>query len=127
MAGLSRYAQRKLLDHILKTGAYTPPTNICVALFTAGPTECTGTGYAREVCNAWDPATDADPSEAPNTGIIDFGTGNADWGTLTHFALYDAAVAGNLLFDITALAAPKVINTGDPVTFPVGDLVPSLD
>jgi hypothetical protein len=127
MAGFSRYLQRELLDHVLKTGAYTPPTNIYVALFNAGPVECTGTAYARELCNVWDPATDADPSEAPNTGIIDFGNGAADWGELTHFGIYDDIAAGNLLFDITALAAPKVINAGDPVSFPVGDLVPSLD
>jgi len=49
MAGFSRYAQRELLDHLLKVGAYTPPTNIYVALFNAGPTECTGTAYAREL------------------------------------------------------------------------------
>lgn len=127
MAGLSRYAQRKLLDHVMKVSAYTPPTNIYVALFNAGPTECAGTGYAREVCNAWDAATDADPAVCDNTGIIDFGTGNADWGTLTHFALYDDPTAGNLLWDITALTANKTINTGDPVSFPAGDLDVSLD
>ena len=127
MAGFSRYAQRELLDHILKVGSYTAPTNIYVALFNAGPTECTGTAYARELCNGWDAATDADPSIADNTGIIDFGNGAADWGTLTHFALYDNSVGGNLLTDITALAANKVINDGDPVSFPAGDLDVSLD
>lgn len=127
MAGLSRYAQRKLLDHIMKVASFTVPTNIYVALFNAGPTECAGTGYARELCNAWDAATDADPSVIDNTGIIDFGNGMADWGELTHFGLYDASVAGNLLWDITALAANKVINDGDPVSFPAGDLDVSLD
>jgi hypothetical protein len=127
MAGFSRYLQRELLDHVLKVGAFAVPTNIYVALFNAGPTECAGTGYARELCNGWNAATDADPSVSDNTGIIDFGNGAADWGTLTHFAVYDALVAGNLLCDITALAASKVINDGDPVSFPAGDLDISLD
>jgi hypothetical protein len=125
--GFSRYLQRELLDHVLKTGAYTQPANIYVALFNAGPTECTGTGYARELCNVWDPASDADPSVASNTGVIDFGNGAADWGTLTHFALYDAITGGNLLSEITALVAQKTINAGDPVSFPAGDLDVSLD
>lgn len=127
MPGFSRYAQRELLDHLLKVGAFAQPTNIYVALFNAGPTECTGTGYARVLCNAWDAATDDDPAVCDNTAIIDFGTGAADWGTLTHFALYDDPTAGNLLTDITALTAQKVINDGDPVTFPAGALDVSLD
>ena len=127
MAGLSRYLQREVLDHILKVGAFTAPTHIYVALFNAGPAECTGTGYAREICDAWDAATDADPAVCDNTNIIDFGTGAADWGTLTHFALYDDPTAGNLLCDITALTANKVINASDPVTFPAGALDVTAD
>jgi len=125
MAGLSRYAQRELLDHI-NGSSFTAPTNRYVALFTAAA-ECSGTGYARELCNSWTAASDADPSVSSNSAIIDFGTGNADWGTLTRFAIYDASTGGNLLWDITALTASKVINTGDPVSFPVGDLDLTLD
>jgi len=126
MAGLSRYSQRALLNHLLKGTAYTQATHIYVALLTASA-ECAGTGYAREICDGWDAATDADPSVADNTAIIDFGTGNTDWGTLTRFALYDASTGGNLLVDITALTASKTINTGDPVTFAAGALTISLD
>lgn len=125
MAGLSRYAQRELLDHI-NGSSFTAPTNRYVALFTASA-ECTGTGYARELCNSWTAASDADPSVSSNSAIIDFGTGNSDWGTITRFAIYDALTGGNLLWDITALTASKVINTGDPVSFPVGDLDLTLD
>lgn len=127
MAGLSRYLQRALLNHACKGTAYTQPTHIYVALLTASA-ECTGTGYAREICDSWSSATDADPSVSSNVAAIDFGTaGGADWGTLTRFALYDDPTAGNLLWDITALAESKVINSGDPVSFPIGDLDLSLD
>lgn len=125
MAGLSRYAQRELLDHI-NGSSFTAPTNRYVALLTASA-ECSGTGYARELCNSWSAASDADPSVSSNSAIIDFGTGNSDWGTITRFAIYDAITGGNLLWDITALTASKVINTGDPVSFPIGDLDLTLD
>jgi len=127
MAGFSRYASREILDHVFKVGAYTPATNLYVALYNAGPTECTGTGYAREICNAWDAATDADPSVVDNTNIIDFGNGAADWGTLTHFAILDNSSGGNLITDITALTASKAVGAGDPVTFAAGALQVTLD
>lgn len=127
MAGFSRYYQRALLNHALKGTSLTQPTHIYVALLTASA-ECTGTGYAREICDSWSVASDADPSLSSNVAAIDFGTaGGADWGTLTRFALYDDPTAGNLLTDITALTAQKAINSGDPVSFPIGDLVISLD
>lgn len=127
MAGLSRYLQRALLNHACKGAAYTQPTNIYVALFTASA-ECTGTGYAREACNSWTAASDADPAVSGNVAAIDFGiAGGADWGTLTRFALYDDITAGNLLWDITALTAQKVINSGDSVSFQIGELDLSMD
>jgi hypothetical protein len=127
MAGYSRYYQRLLLNFIMKRTTTSPvPTHYYVALFTASA-ECAGTGYARQICDGWDAATDADPSVALNTAIVNFGTGNADWGDLTRFALYDALTGGNLCSDITALTNHKVINTGDPVTFAAGALAHSLD
>jgi hypothetical protein len=111
---------------MFKVGSYTAPTNLYVALLTASA-ECSGTGYAREICNGWDAATDADPSVVDNTAIIDFGTGAADWGTLTRFAIYDALTGGNLITDITALTASKTVGAGDPVTFAAGALQVTLD
>lgn len=115
------------MNHALKGTALTQPTHIYVALLTASA-ECAGTGYARVICDGWDAASDADPSLSANTSEIDFGSaGGADWGTLTRFALYDSLTGGNLITDITDLTASKVINSGDPVSFPAGDLVVSLD
>jgi len=133
MAGLTQYLQKKLLDHFLKTAAYTQPTNVYVGLFTAAPsdtgggTEVSGTGYARIVCNAWNAATSASPSLADNTGIINFGTAGAGgWGVVTHFGIFDALSGVNLL-GWSALTIPKTINEGDPVTFPAGALDITLD
>jgi hypothetical protein len=133
MAGFSRYLQQKVLDHVLKTAAYTQPTHVYVGLFTAAPsdtgggTECAGTGYARIICDAWNAATAASPSLADNTGIINFGNAGAgDWGTITHLGVFDALTGVNLLGWV-ALTTPKTINSGDPVTFPAGALDITLD
>ena len=41
---------------------------------------------------------------------------------VTHFGIWDAAVAGNLLYS-GALGAAKTIETGDPVTFAAGAII----
>lgn len=133
MAGFSIYAQQKLLDHMLKTASFTVPANIYVALYTAAPsdsgggTECSGTNYARMVCNAWNAATSASPSIADNTSIITFATpGAGGWGVVTHFGLFDT-IGGTNLLGWAALGTPKTINAGDTVTFAAGALDVTLD
>jgi hypothetical protein len=134
MAGLSQYAQQELLDHMLKTGAWTAPTNIYVALFTATPsdtgggTEVSGVNYGRIICNGWDAATAASPSLAHNTAAINFATpGAGGWGTVTHFALFDSLSAGTNLLGWGALGTPKAINQNDTVSFAAGALDVTLD
>ena len=45
---------------------------------------------------------------------------------VSHFVVFDAAAAGNLLYH-GALAVAKTLNTNDPVSFPIGDLDISED
>ncbi len=131
MATFSRTIQRALVDHLLKTSAYTPPTNIQVALFTvapdvtgAGGTEVSGNAYARVIHNDWNAATDATPAVATNNGDIDFPTPDpAGWGTVVAFALYDN---GNML-GFGAISPSKTINAGDTVRFADTDLEVSLN
>jgi CubicO group peptidase (beta-lactamase class C family) len=129
----SQYLQKKLLDHIFLTSAYTQPSNICVALYSSDPgednsgTELTGDNYARVIHNTWTVATLATPSAISNDGNIEFpqpGTGG--WGTATHFALLDATTGGNMLA-YGALILHKEINEADYVMFKSGDLVITLD
>jgi len=127
MAGFSRYLQREVLDHVFKVGAYTPPTHIYVALFKS-TAEISGTGYARQTCDGWDAATDADPAVVDNTASIAFGSAGSAWGSITHFRISDNLTAAtNWLCDGTALTAAKTVNSGDPVSFPAGALDISLD
>jgi len=96
MSALSDYLENKLLDHALGTAAYTMPT-VYVALYTSDPTdadtgtEVSGGGYARQTVtfNA------ASGGSASNAGDITFPQATADWGTITHIGLRDAATGGN--------------------------------
>ena len=125
MSDFSNYLETKLYDHILRNTIFTSPTTVYVALFTAVTdaeagtgTEVSGGSYARQSV-AFGASTDGVGS---NSGIITFPTASANWGTITHAGLFDASSAGNALSVIKALAASKVINTGDIFRFPIGNL-----
>jgi len=59
--------------------------------------------------------------QTSNNAAITFPTPSANWGAVTHFGIYDAASAGNLLF-WGALTISKTINQADTVTFPAASL-----
>ena len=126
MAGtISNFSELELLDHVLKTGAYIVPTNIYVALWTgdpldtgAGVAEVSGGSYARVVMNSWDAAT---ARATENSGLITFPQATANWGTVTHFAIFDAITGGNFLAH-GDLAVSKQVDTGGNVYFSAGDI-----
>ena len=131
MGGFSDYWENKILDHIFGKGSYTPPT-IYVGLSTADPTdsgsglaEPSGNGYARGQTSASDWNSAANGS-LDNAGNITFNQATGNWGTITHFALFDAATAGNMLA-FGALSQSKSINESDTARFEAGDLNISLD
>lgn len=126
----SDFLENKLLDHQLGKTAYTMPT-VYVGLFTAAPsdtgggTEVTGGSYARKSTAGtdWNAASGGSSS---NANAITFVTASASWGTVTHFGLFDAASAGNLL-RWNALTASKTIGSGDTASFAAGALVCTED
>lgn len=132
MSALSDYLEGQLINHLFRTGSFAKPTALHVALFTAAPTdagggtECTGGAYARVSVTPADAAfaaPTAGDGETSNLGEITFPAPTANWGQATHWAIFDAATAGNLLMH-AALTTPKTINNGDPAPkFGVGDLV----
>ena len=119
------YLENKVLDHTLGKTSYTMPS-VWVGLFTAAPsdagggTEVTGGSYARKSTAGADWAA-ASGGASSNANAITFVTPTGSWGTVTHFGLFDAATAGNLL-RWGALAVSKTIGSGDPVSFAVGEL-----
>ncbi len=131
MAGLTTYAQQKLLDHLVGKTSFTMPST-WVGLFTATPsdagggTECTGGSYARKSTAGTD-WTAASGTTTSNAVAITFVTPTGSWGgTATHFGLFDAATVGNLL-GWAALTTPQAIGTGNTVSFAIGALVITLD
>ena len=131
MGGFLDYWENKILDHIFGKGSYTPPT-IYVGLSTADPTddgsglaEPSGNGYARAQTSASDWNT-ASNGSLDNVGNITFAQATGNWGTITHFALFDAATAGNMLAH-GALSQSKAVGESDTASFEAGDLDICLD
>ncbi len=130
----SDYLEAKVLDHVFGKTAYTMPT-VYVGLSTADPldtaaglAEPTGGAYARVATSAatWNAATQGAPSSINNAAAITFPAATASWGTVTHFALFDAATAGNMLAS-GALTTAKAVGSGDTVKFDIGQLSATLD
>lgn len=115
----SNFLENKLLDNALGVANYSTPTPY-LALFTSDPgedgtgTEVSGGSYVREAIT-FNPATNGTSS---NNGVVQFDTATANWGTVSHVAVFDASTGGNMLF-YGAVTVSKTITTGD--TFQVGD------
>lgn len=126
----SNYLENEILDHILGQGArdFTSPANLYVGLFTTDPTdagtgtEVSGGSYARTAV-AFDAAASG---SASNTANVTFTTATADWGTVTHAAVYDAASGGNMLFH-GGLTTSKSVTNGDTFQISAGQLTITLD
>jgi hypothetical protein len=128
MSALSAYLENKIADHLLGAVAFTAPTTVYLALYTSAPsetgggTEVSGGSYARvAITNNAVNWPNAVAGVKSNGVAIVFPTATAGWGAVTHWALFDAATGGNLLF-FGALGASTTINNTDILTVPVGDL-----
>lgn len=140
MAAWSDFAENKLIDWFFRgqaigiTGASaaagTGPTTLYVALLTAAPsdtgggTEVSGGSYARVAVTSsmanWAGTQSAGSTTASsgtsgttsNNNAITFPAPTANWGVVTHAAIYDASTGGNLV-TYMALTVSKTINNGD--------------
>ena len=131
MGSFSNYWENKLLNHIFGKDSLTPPV-IYLGLSTAEPaedgtglTEPSGNAYQRVQTSASDWNVSAGGS-LDNAGDIFFPMATGNWGTITHFALFDAATGGNMLA-YGKLSPAKVIGSGVIAKFAACDLVINLD
>lgn len=125
MADLSNYLENALGDHVLRNTAMTSPTTVYLALFTAVTdaeagtgTEVSTGGYARQAITFGAGSNGAFSNSAP----VSFTASGANYGTVTHTGIFDASSAGNALSTIKAMAASRVVNDGDTLTFATGDI-----
>ena len=131
MGGFSDYWENEILDHIFSKGNYTPPT-IYVGLSTADPaddgsglSEPRDNGYARVATSSsdWNVASGG---AVTNANDIIFPKATGSWGTITHFALFDAISDGNMLAH-GSLSVPTEINSGNKAKIAAGGINLALD
>lgn len=121
MSAMSDYLEGQIRAHIFRTASFTKPTVLAIGLFTAAPsdsgggTEVSGGSYARVSLNPLDAnwtAPDSTGGLTANASAITFPSPTGNWGTITHFGIFDATSAGNLLF-WGALTTSRIVNSGD--------------
>jgi len=120
----SDYYENVVLDSLFSTTRY-------IGLSTADPTddssglaEPSGNGYARVTSPASD-WTAAAAGSISNAVEITFPTATGSWGTVTHFAIFDAVTGGNILAHGILTESQTI--TANPSKFLVGALVVTLD
>ena len=140
MSAMTDFLENKLIDQIFRAQSAPITATLYVALFTAAPsdaaggTECSGNAYARVAVTSslanWagtqgagtTVASSGTGGQTSNNNAITFPTPTGGgWGTVTHFAIFDASSGGNMLLE-GALTIAKTINEADTVSFPPGSL-----
>lgn len=115
MVGVPSSVESDLLTALLTATPY-------IALFMGDPdstgVEVSGGAYARQPYVY--SITGGNPVEAANTAPIVFPDATADWGIVTHTAIYSAVVAG-LYRQSSAVAVAKDIKEGDVAKWAVGN------
>ena len=139
MSAMSDYLENKLVDHLFRAQTLAAPATLHIGLLTAAPsdsgggTEVSGSNYARVAVTSslanWagtqaaasTTASSGTGGQTSNNAAITFPTPSGNWGTVSHFGIYDASTGGNLLF-WGALTIAKTINQSDTVSFPAASL-----
>lgn len=123
MVAFSDYLENKIIDHILRNQAYTPPSTVYMALYTAAPTdagggtEVNGGSYARQGVGL----SVASGGASSNVADITFPTATGDWGTIVACSLMDALTNGNFLM-WSNLDENRTVNNGNTFRFNAGNL-----
>lgn len=136
MSEASDYLENKIIDHLLRNQAFTPPSIIYVALFTAvtgleanNPTaEVSGGSYARQIITL----SAASGGASSNSADITFPQASASWGTVSHFAIVDHATNTTWGTNVNVLTwspvdTNRLIDSGDTAKFNATTLGVTVD
>ena len=147
MAAMSDYLEAQLINHILRSGSFSKPSSLAVALLTTAAVDSDtgqfsiGSGvevvndfaYSRQTLTlsnaAWKDPEIALISETKNLLDISFSAAlGGSWGTIVGIAICDSATydSGNLILH-GILNDPVTINNGDSFKISSNDLILSLD
>lgn len=134
MTDATDYTEGQFIDWLV--GGNDMPVahgNVYVALHTSDPTE---SGDANEVTAAsysrvstasgtdWDTSTTGSFSNAVD---VEFPTAQENWGTVTHFSLWDGSASTDNSISYSALDTSREVRSGDAPVFRAGDLTGSMD
>lgn len=130
---LTDYAENKIVDALMRGQAIGTPATWYVGLMTAASScetgsvtevSTSGTNYARVAVTAgltqWagtqsagsTTASSGTGGQTSNNAAITFGAPSGNWGSVTHFGIWDASTSGNLWI-CQSLTTAKTINSGD--------------
>jgi hypothetical protein len=116
MGSLSNYAEIELLDHLLGNGPYTPAAAVYLGYSTADPLD-DGSGLAEPGSGNYSRKAvtfNAAASRAVDNQLVTFDQADGDQGTITHYAVFDAATAGNMLAHGSLSASKHIVSGNTP-------------
>ncbi len=132
MSDKTDYLEQQIITHIFRTGSFTKPSALYIALVTAlgsdsaAGTEVSGGSYARVQRDPLDANWAAPGAGGATNNIADlvFPTPTADWGTIVGVEIWDGPTGGANRLYHGALTTPRTVNNGDPAPlFPASSLV----
>lgn len=131
MSAFSSYTEVAIFNHLFRnTAIFASPVTVYLGLSTADPlddasglAEPVAGAYARQVIAFNAPISVVGTgTSGDNSANIIFPTATGIWGIITHGAIFDALVAGNMLCYFQ-WAVAKNIGIGDTYTAAIGDVV----
>lgn len=137
MGSMANFLENEVLDHVAGS-SFTPATSLWCALYTALPTdssgsgtEVSGTGYTRiEFSNTTTTWSVAAAGALTNVAEVQFASAGAGgWGTIVGFQIFDSSTTtgSNNAYYWGSLTTSKAVNSGDTAKFATGDIDISLD
>lgn len=135
----TNYLEHKVLDHLFGATTYTPSGTWYLGLSTTTPAEdgtsftepASASGYSRasmtnDKTNWSNAAQTSTSGEVYNNTTVTFPTSSGNWGTVTHFGIFDHATTGNLLI-MAPLTNQQTVNTNNQLSFTSGTLRIRID
>ena len=128
----STHLEHAILNHFFRSESQPAPPVLFLALYISNPTdddigtEIAGGGYVRQTITFSPPQQVGGRGQIGNDIQITFPTATANWGTISHWGVRDAATGGNLLAHAPVLTQ-KLIESGDEAKFNINSITVTVD
>lgn len=138
MSDIATYLEEQVMDWATQgLDMPTAPGSLYLGAHTGDPSndgsqnEVSTADYSRAQTDAgsdWNVTQTGGPTEVVNANEVNFGIAQNNWGTISHFSVWDGDVGtgANCLWQ-SALDNSKLIETDDELRFLAGDLIKQLD